>query len=42
MADEQHERDDDSGADEDRAPVAPIEIRIDERGAHQHDRAHAA
>ena len=41
MPDEQHEGDHHRGADEDPAPVAPVEIRIDERRADEHDAAHA-
>ena len=41
VPDEQDEGDHDAGADEDRAPVAPVEVGIDECGGDQHDAAHA-
>ena len=41
LPDEQDEGDDHRGADEDGAPVAPVEIRVDERRSHEHDRPHA-
>ena len=41
VPDEQDERDDDGGADEDPAPVATVEIRIDEGRGDEHDASHA-
>jgi hypothetical protein len=41
MPDQQDERDHHGGADEDRPPVAPVEVGIDERRDHEHDAAEA-
>jgi len=41
VADQQHERDHHGGTDEDSPPVAPVEIRIDERCGDQHDSSDA-
>jgi len=41
VPDEQDAGDHHGRADEDRAPVAPVEIRIDKRRSHEHDASHA-
>ena len=41
VPDQQDEGDDNGRAREDRAPVAPVEVRVDQRRCHEHNRAHA-